>query len=422
MSRRRKVSPAAEAPSHGSMAAAPGSARRSVSGARPEINRDWLDDLLPRIWQAIRTEPWITAFSIFCGSRLALFLLPLLFIGLFPVADSQKPGFMQAFGNWDGSWYTGIATQGYSWQGPTTQSNIAFFPLYPLLGKIVGWVSGGPQVGLFLVSNISFLIYLYFLYRLATMDFEQETAYRALLYVAIFPLSFIFSSLYTESLMLALSTSAFFYARQGKWKLAISLAALTTLTRLAGLFILLPLAWEFYKQRGIKREAISLAAIPAGTACYVLFIWWLTGNPLSFSTVTSAAWFRYVTMPWNTLSISWQIVTDNHIKMYVTSIAIFDFAIIVTFLALSFLAIKWMKPSYWIYAIPASLFAISTTLDPSKGLATASLARYLMAVFPVFILLGLAGRNRFIHHAILFCFALLFGVFPIYFFSTVWVT
>jgi hypothetical protein len=42
---------------------------------------------------------------------------------------------LDMWARWDSGWYLDIALNGYALRGPieTTQSNVAFFPLYPLL-------------------------------------------------------------------------------------------------------------------------------------------------------------------------------------------------------------------------------------------------------------------------------------------------
>ncbi len=44
-----------------------------------------------------------------------------------------------------------------------------------------------------------------------------------------------------------------------------------------------------------------------------------------------------------------------------------------------------------------------------------------MAIFPAFILMGVAGRNRYVHYGIVFLFACLLGPLMIYFFGRIWV-
>jgi hypothetical protein len=375
---------------------------------------------LKQMWEAVTTDPLATPLSVFFGSRIALYVLVLFFVGFFPGEPDEKPNFIEAFSQWDGAWYLSIATDGYQWPGSSdVQSNVVFFPLYPLLGRIAGWLVADAQWGLFIVSNVSLAFYLYFLYKLTCHDLDQPSASRAVLYAAIFPLSFIFSCLYSESTSFAFAIAAFYYARVGKWHLAIPLAILTTLTRLAGLAILVPLAYEYLRQRGLEPQALLLALIPGGTASFALYMWMLTGSPLAFAS-TQKAWFRSFAFPWQTLSMGLERVRWP-IGHYVTAIAIVDFASIALFLGLTLLVFKYLPAAYWLYCVPILLLSLSTIIDPTKAPPTGSIPRFLMALFPCFMILGKMGRNRYLDQAIRATFTILLGIISIYFFSHSWV-
>jgi len=370
--------------------------------------------------EAVTTAPLVTPLSVFFGSRIALYILVLFFVGFFPGKPEEKPNFIGAFSQWDGAWYLSIATDGYQWPGsPEVQSNVVFFPLYPLLGRIAGWLVGDARWGLFIVSNVSLAFYLYFLYKLTCEDLDQPSASRAVLYAAIFPISFIFSCLYSESTSFAFTIAAFYYARVGKWHLSIPLAVLTTLTRLAGLAILIPLVYEYLRQRGLRPQALLLALIPSGTASFALYMWMLTGSPLAFAS-TQKAWFRSFAFPWQTLSMGFERVRWP-IGHYVTAIAIVDFTSIVLFLGLTLLVFKYLPAAHWLYCVPILLLSLSTTIDPTKAPPTGSIPRFLMALFPCFMVLGRMGKNRYLDQALRATFAILLGVTSIYFFSHSWV-
>jgi len=91
----------------------------------------WKDFLL----RFVRADDWSIPLALFVGSRLAIWLIPLLFRGLIPVQENQT--LVDIFLRWDAGWYAGIAKDGYHWAGPDTQSSVAFFPLYPLLSRIL---------------------------------------------------------------------------------------------------------------------------------------------------------------------------------------------------------------------------------------------------------------------------------------------
>ncbi len=380
---------------------------------------------LLRGWrERLTSEPLRTPLALFFGSRIALFLFVAFFTGLFPVAADQKPSFLNAFSRWDGGWYVSIARDGYQWKGLATQSNVAFFPLYPLLGKVTSFfVLGNVQLALFLVSNVAFAFALYYLYRLTEHEFDSGTAGRAVLYLAAFPLAFIFSCLYSESLFIALVAAALFYARAERWRPAIALATLATLTRSAGLALLPALAYEYWRQKEgrLDRKAAALAIIPLGTASYMAYLWSLTGTPLAFIAV-QRSWDRQSVYPWGMLRIGWQLLTTQPLTRYITAIAIVDVFAVIGTLLLLILAWRRLPAMYWIYGLLVFLVSTSTALDPSKGLPTASVARYLMSIVPAFIILAYLGRRRYVHYALLFIFLILQGPLALYFFSNVWVT
>jgi len=90
---------------------------------------------------------------IFTASRLVIFLLAGVFIGLFPWVNHIS--FLQAFSQWDGRWYLEILRNGYWYKGPNIQSPVAFFPLFPLLGKFLTFFGLSAKLSLFLVANLA---------------------------------------------------------------------------------------------------------------------------------------------------------------------------------------------------------------------------------------------------------------------------
>jgi len=89
----------------------------------------------------------------FLVSRSAVLLVGLaaaVFIGYTP--DPAEPSAWQVnadpvrnlLARWDSFWYLDIASRGYHWNGNALQQqNVVFFPLYPLLMRIVGAALGG---------------------------------------------------------------------------------------------------------------------------------------------------------------------------------------------------------------------------------------------------------------------------------------
>ena len=132
---------------------------------------------------------------------------------------AAMPAWLEMWARWDSGFYLEIAKYGYTYN-PTEQTSAAFFPLYPLLIKLLSFMTTDPVLAGFIVSNTCFYIALIILYKLTLMDFSKVVANRTLIYLALFPTSFFFSAVYTESIFLMLILLAVYAGRKQRWELA----------------------------------------------------------------------------------------------------------------------------------------------------------------------------------------------------------
>lgn len=280
---------------------------------------------------------WREAWSAVWTSRLVVWaagLLGVLWLGRAPGTEQFDPtGLTTPFGGfgnllvapaarWDAVWFLTIAQDGYG--TPEHHPQAAFYPLYPLLVRALGWLVGSPLVGGILLSLGCFLGALALLHRLASIELGERDARGTVLLVAFFPAALFFSAVYSESLFLLLSVGAVLAARQGRWAWAGALAALAALTRNSGVLLLVPLALLFLygpradrpdaalaegEGRGgtrddaaprrarwrprhpLTREALWLALAPAGLALYLGWCWAALGDPFAPFAV-QALWLR----------------------------------------------------------------------------------------------------------------------------------
>jgi hypothetical protein len=146
---------------------------------------------------------------------------------------------------WDSIHYINIAQHGY-----THPANTAFYPLYPLLIRVVGWV-----VRSYVLAGvlISFAIALLLLHRLAKEELGARVADSTVLLLAFAPLSFFFTAIYTESLFLAFSVGVFSLARRQRFAWACVTAAAAALTHVEGVLLVAPLAYMYWRDRGRPR-------------------------------------------------------------------------------------------------------------------------------------------------------------------------
>jgi hypothetical protein len=103
---------------------------------------------------------------------------------------------LNVWGRWDAVHYLNIATFGYH------GTDMAFFPLYPLLIAALGSVIGNHLVAGLIISNVALFFGLLYLYKLVEHEFERSVARRAIFYISIFPTAIFFAAVYTESLFL----------------------------------------------------------------------------------------------------------------------------------------------------------------------------------------------------------------------------
>ncbi len=195
---------------------------------------------------------------------------------------------------WDSVWYLTIAKSGYA----GSVARMAFFPLYPLLIHVVGFVTRSDLVAGVLISLVAFAVRLGLLYRLVRLDFSEEIAEMTVMLLAFCPMSFFFSAVYTESLFLALSVGSIYAARRERWLSAGVLGGLAAISRNGGIALILPVGviylygprtteharptrWAREQLSGLRLllpryrlrpDAVWLLLIPAGLGVYLAYL------------------------------------------------------------------------------------------------------------------------------------------------------
>ena len=215
-------------------------------------------------------------------------------------AAPSDAGFLGAFAIYDGLWYKRVVEDGYQFK-LNGQSNIAFFPVYPLLARWVRAATGLPtEAALLLVSNVSFLAAFVLLARYVRARFPTaqpaagNTAPRGLadytlVALGLFPTGCFFRMCYTEATFLLLAVAAM-YGIQRRWPLpAVALiVGLATATRAAGVALLAPLAFYIWQSQPTPaarawRLALWLPLAGWGLAGFMAFQYAQFGDPLAFA-------------------------------------------------------------------------------------------------------------------------------------------
>ena len=276
------------------------------------------------------SSPWIRigagaiAFRVF-SAVLAFFInlaFPLDQREQFTMWGRTSP-FWDTFTRYDSGYYITIARTGYA---PVAggRSNIAFFPVYPLLmryvGRLFGRTTGHTFLGGIAVSWVSFVLAMIALYYLAKLDLSPRRAERAVLLASIFPFAFFFGVAYSESTFLLFTILAFYLFRTRRWILAGLAGAVAIATRTPAFVMWPALAWTAWRSAEPTRRdrtwaAVGLALTMAGFAAYCAYIYAVTGHPFEWVS-TLELWgdgYRPGGAPWTApLKLLGQLLTHPY--------------------------------------------------------------------------------------------------------------
>ncbi len=178
---------------------------------------------------------------------------------LYPVDDGLIP--------WDGTWYRDLANEGYG--APGLEGGIRFFPLWPLLGRVLG--AGRPDIALVIAANLFALVAGMLVHRVALQETDDpETSRHVVRIFSLFPSAFVLVLGYSEALFLTLGIGFVLCARARNWWATALLGFAAGLTRPVGALLALPAAVRV--ARGDPRSPkawLAVVSAPLGTACFL---------------------------------------------------------------------------------------------------------------------------------------------------------
>jgi len=351
--------------------------------------------------------------SFFLIAKVVLLIFIISCRGFLPFSDYDYANnsahfYSQAQSNWeqslspyDGPQYLNIAYSGYLKMADEDSKIYAFFPLYPLLIKIVSFVTNGNYtIAGLLISFLSHLFGIVFFYKLVLLDRNEDEAINSVKYSLIFPTAIFFMAVYTEALFFLLTILAFYLARERRWWLTGLLGLLAATTRPPGILILIPLLVEYYQYlrelrlrnffdflKKTKVNFLSFLLIPAGILGYFSYIYALTGDFFFYFKALSY-WGKDKMSVFNIFATIYdRLANFNGLPLHSFHYSKIDTVFTLFFLGLLIFSVKKIRFSYWIYAL------ILLVLPLSSG-QTMSLARYLSVIFPNFIILGILGSKK----------------------------
>jgi uncharacterized membrane protein (UPF0136 family) len=364
---------------------------------------------------------------------------------------------VEPFRNWDGTWYRLVAIDGYN---PEMAAKAAFWPLYPWLmdagARLTGWT---PETIGYLISNIAFFFALYFLFRLVSHDFDVTVAQRTLWAVALFPTAFFFNAVYTESLFFLLVVAALYMARRGDWWLAGGIGLLAALTRSAGVMLLAPFAVLFIQQFGWNPARWFPRAFGAALPALgpLIFGYVLRENGLKFFDWADQQWQwnRFSATPWRTFdctlngceaevrfisgqtgesyvhpidwgwigqlfdNLNWTFITSSEFRFRFGESHVLELVVTVLAILLVLIGLRLVPLYYTAFVVPALIVPL---LTPSSVNPLMSMPRFVLPLFPLFVVAALLIRNRTLGWVLATCSSILLVILSMQFALWYWVS
>ncbi|HVU35681.1 MAG TPA: mannosyltransferase family protein [Opitutaceae bacterium] len=325
---------------------------------------------------------------LFVSSRLLIYLTA----GLSLLGVRKAEGFLPPrtvldwFLRWDALWYLDVAEHGYHFAHPgDPTTNVGYFPLYPWLMRLVS-LNGvlDRRAAGYVVSFVGFWLACVLLWRLVAREWrDQRIARWAVTFLVFSPISFFFTSLYSESWFLPLSIGCLLAARRRRWWLAGIFGALAAFTRIVGVALVVPLAWEALlamREEGGWRwprlsEILGSAMPVLGILAYAAVMWATFGNPFMYSQAQIDSG-RHFTWFWGLFARSSFTGLSLFYRWW------FAGTVVISLLALAAGVLLRMRTTYIVYALTFGFIYISARFIDS-------VPRYFGVLFPLYIVAAL---------------------------------
>jgi len=332
----------------------------------------------------------------FLAWRIAITLIAILAIRYVPLFSQNFFGgkyinyitnpLFWGWANFDGEHYLSIAIYGYK------DLQQAFFPAYPFLMNIFSnFFGSGLESYLWsgaVLSNVLLLGSLILLWKTVTLDYSTKIAKLAIISLLVFPTSFYFGAVYTESLFLFSSLLTYYLYRKNKYLFSGLVGILMTLTRVYGIFVFFVILIDVLKNKSsiieiVKQKIYWVGLSVLGLLTYMWFCWKNYNDPFAFYNLQTLVgeqrsdyliflpqvFYRYIAkiIP----NIDW----SNFPIVFTTILELSTAILLLIIIILSFRKIRW---DYWIYIVLGYIL-------PSLTGSFSSLPRYVIVLFPVFI-------------------------------------
>lgn len=353
--------------------------------------------------------------------RILVFIISIFAIFIMNNEPFSFDKLINTYMQWDANNYFRIATGGYSYHVENgAYTTLAFFPLYPWIVRVFNLFIRNMTASGLVVSSLAYSGACAYMYNMMSSDYNKQTTIRAIVFMSVFPHSLFFGTMMNESMLLFTAMATLYYIRRHSWAKAGIFGALASLSRLAGIMLVIPAAVEWIEHyRIIKllrkksfkkiwqlfyKKALWIFVMPLGTFIYLACNYHTTGE-----------WFKFLEYQetiWNNTTVYWGKCLSVILDRVAHDTSFTRYALwLPEFIAILFAAILLIYGIRRTRNLYTSFLVVYMIINMSMGWPL-SIARYMTCAIPAFMILSdFSERHKWTEQLITATMAIAFGVF-----------
>ncbi|MBN1811551.1 MAG: hypothetical protein JXA14_06930 [Anaerolineae bacterium] len=245
-----------------------------------------------------------------------------------------------------------------------------------------------------LISNLAALLSCFLLYQESLRLFGKATAQRTIAYFLGFPTAFFLVGAYTESVFILLVLLCWRAAIGEKWGWAGLWGSLAVVTRFHGLALFVPLAYLWWRSKPRGIWGLALLAIPFAFLAWLLYVRFGLNGGFPWE-VQGRFWDERVGWPWEGLANNALALLGLHSYGDLPPFPVLlDLFLGGMFVVLTLGSLRGLPKEHAL--LMAGLLFICLIRVNNVGLLR-SMSRYVLPLFPGFVLLARVGRRSWFH-------------------------
>lgn len=311
--------------------------------------------------------------------------------------------FLESWKRWDAQHYINLAELGYQdYIENGEHLFLVFFPLYPWLVRFVHIAVSDWRMTCLLVSTLAYSTGSVFFYGVVKEEYGKKIAIRSFWLLSLYPFSFFFGGMMTESLFFCFLAAGFFYIRRHKWLVAGVLGIFCSLCRVQGILLLgVGLVEFFVTYRPVEAlrqkhfiqfvkifftKGIWLFLTLIGNLIYFGINQRVEGDPFRFQVYQKEHWYHETTFVSNCLSEIISYVKNAEEQMRI--------AVWLPELVLFVIAFGCILYSLRRHPLRYSAFLMVYTVVNYSVTFLISGGRYMACALPMFIILAESTKKH----------------------------